>query len=473
MRFRRWSGIGASVVCLAGCGGAGGQDQAQGGSDTNGSGGGSGKGTAGDSAMSSGGSGASSSNPGGGAMMGASGAAHAGAAGETGAHCVPGTVIQTIFNDADTPCYGDRFAYHLPNAANIQLEDFRLDAPTTARERFAFSVRHVGLGPFEIEIWGAQEQCGVAQERLWRGPMKTGIQCGEFVPSKSYSHLLYVYRKQKDESYSFSMPELALCNAGTCPTGAEGQGVAPDMPVTPAPLIYEGARVGQDFKSFDFTLDIYGHAILMLDGTKQPKGTPNTIKQGVLRMAPDDRFGDAWYCVGKDSTVVEVVHDPGVFESVTQTVSLKNLTRLPNCATKAGTGTGSWVIGQDATTITSSFSDLAPAMPYAQEQSCVGTSCKFLIADSQSGDPKRWLFVAPVESVGDYFMPTAVPTAIADAILVNRPDPTLPLEISCSQSGSLTYDPAATTSLSLQAMSDYFACPGEPVDDDQLDFSTL
>ena len=112
-------------------------------------------------------------------------------------------------------------------------------------------------------------------------------------------------------------------------------------------------------------------------------------------------------------------------------------------------------------------------MPYAQEQSCVGSSCKFLIADLESDGPKRWLFVTPVKSVGSYYMPTAAPTSIADAILFNRRDPTLPLQISCSQSGSLTYNPADTTSLSLQAMSDYFACPGEPLENDQLDFTTL
>jgi hypothetical protein len=406
-------------------------------------------------------------------MTGTGGTASAGSAGDTGAHCQPGEVTQTVLNDLDQPCYGDRLAFHLPNAANIQVEDFRLDVPTTAGERFAFSVRHVGSGPFEIEIWGAHELCGVADELLWRGPMKTGIQCGELVPTKSYSHLLYVYRKQKDVSYSFSMPELTLCNAGSCPTGEEGQGLEPNVPVTPAPLVYEDATVGQDTRSFDLGLDVYGHAILMVDGPKQPKGTPNNITQGVLRMAPYDRFGDAWYCVGKGSTVVEVVNDPGIFQTVTHAVSLKSLTRLPTCATKAGTGKAAFVVTQSGTTFTCSFTDLAPTMPYAQEQSCVGSSCKFLIADVESDGPKRWLFVTPVKSVGSYYMPTATPTSIADAILFNRRDPTLPLQISCSQSGSLTYNPADTTSLSLEAMSDYFACPGESLDDDHLDFTTL
>lgn len=75
--------------------------------------------------------------------------------------------------------------------------------------------------------------------------------------------------------------------------------------------------------------------------------------------------------------------------------------------------------------------------------------------------------------MGDYFNPTNVPTDVSEALLLNRRDPTLPLEISCSRAGTLTYNPADTTSLSLQSMSDYFACPGESVAVDELDFSTL
>lgn len=269
------------------------------------------------------------------------------------------------------------------------------------------------------------------------------------------------------------MPELAFCPAGSCPAGAEGQGLEPSSPVTPAPLVYVNATVGQDQRSFDLGLDVYGHAVLMLDSSKQAKGTPNEIKQGVVRLGPDDPFGDAWYCVGKGSTVVEVVNDPGAFEYVTHQVSLKNLTRLPACASKVGTGTASLEITAEGTTITSSFGDLGLTNPYAQEQSCVGTNCKFLIAETESGDPKRWLFVTPAKSVGNYFEPTNTATDIATSILFNRLSPSLPIEISCSQSGSLTYNPAGTTSISLESMSQYFACPGEPVALDQLDFSTL
>lgn len=478
----------AAALGAGGCGSSGSPSGAVGGADTRSPGGRAGQDATGGGAESADGGAGDRAEPEGGAGRGGSaGSTSAGTGNMSGgltgtsgsansgpsAHCQPGETLQTYPYDVEQPCYGDRFAYHLPNAADIQLSDFRLDVPTTAGERFAYSVRHVGAGPFEIEVWGAHEQCGVAEELLWRGPMKDGIQCGEFVPSASYSHLLYVYRKQEKKSYSFSMPELTLCNAGSCPTGAEGQGLEPGAPVTPAPLVFEDPIVGRDRQSFDLGLNVYGHALLLLDGVKQPKGTPNQLAQGVLRMAPDDRFGDGWYCIGKDSTVTEFVNDPGVFEYVTLEVSLKHLTRLPNCSTKQGTGSASFVVGPDGTTVTSSFGDIVPTLPYADEQSCLGTSCKFLIADSQSGGPKRWMFVTPVASVGDYFKPTAVPTNLASAILFNRTDSALPLKISCAQSGSLTYNPAGTTQLSLEGMSDYFACPGEPVEDDQLEFKTL
>ena len=152
----------ALVLGLGGCGNSGRVNQAQGGAGSSndardgadsGHGAGGGKpasADAGTGGVNAGGVNAGTANAGGAGATGVkadAGEAGAGAdaAGEASAHCQPGKVIQTYPFDTDKPCYGDNFAYHLPNAENIQLEDFRLDAPTTAGERFAFSVRHVGI----------------------------------------------------------------------------------------------------------------------------------------------------------------------------------------------------------------------------------------------------------------------------------------------------------------------------------------
>jgi len=381
-------------------------------------------------------------------------------------HCTPGKTIQSFPYDIVQPCYGDQFRFHLPNGYNSSVRDFRLDAPTTAGERFAFSVRHVGIGPYAIEVWGSNEQCGVAKELLWSAPMKTGIQCAEFVPTASYSHLFYVYRKLYEMSYSFSAPELTLCQAGTCPAGAEGQGLGPGVTVTPAALVYDDSGGNSDSKVFDLRLGIRGRAVLLPNGTKQPKGTANTIKQGFLRMPADDRFGDAWYCVGSGSTIVQSAAND------TYTASLKNLTRLPSCDAP-GSGTASFVIAQTGVTITSSFADLPIPNPTAKDQSCLGPQCALLFLNYETVSMRRWLYVTPQKSVADDSIPTAVPTAITEATLFSLGDPTLPISISCARSGTITYDPAGTTSVSLEALSNYYACPGEPVAANTLEFTTL
>jgi hypothetical protein len=380
-------------------------------------------------------------------------------------HCTPGEPIRTFPYDVVQPCYGDVFRHRLPNASEVQLEDFRLETPAAAGERFAVSVRHQGKGPFDVEIWGTHEECGVAEELLWWGPMVDGIQCGEFVPSDSYSHLLYVYRKLRTESYSFSNPELGLCNAGSCPAGADGEGREPGVTPTGAPLVVRATSRNTHRRAFDLELGVYGRMVLLHRDVKQPKGTPNPIHGGFFRMPPDDRFGDAWYCVGDGSSIVQSA------ENDTYDVTLRDVTRLPSCAN--GAGTLSVRYGLDQFALTSSFDNLGSPNPYAVEQSCEGTFCAFLFQDYDTVESKHWIYLTPSESVGSYYMPTSTPTGVASAMLFHQATPDSNVEISCATSGSITYDPMAETHIDLEGMSDYFACPGEPIADDELEFTTI
>ena len=380
-------------------------------------------------------------------------------------HCMPGEPLQTFPFDVVQPCYGDVFRHRLPNAAEVQLEDFRLEAPAAAGERFAVSVRHQGKGPFDVEIWGAHEECGVARELLWWGPMVEGVQCGEFVPSETYSHLLYVYRKLRNESYSFSSPELGLCNGGHCPAGAEGEGREPGVTPSGAPLVVRATPINTHRRAFDLELGIYGRMVLLHEDAKQPKGTPNAVHGGFFRMPPDDRFGDAWYCIGESSSIVQSA------ENDTFDISLQNITRLPSCS--PGAGALSIRAGLEGLELSSNFGDLGSPNQYAVEQSCTGTFCTFLFQDGETTESKNWLYLTPAESVGDYFMPTATPTAVASATLFHQPTQGSTVTVSCTESGSITYDPMAETRIDLDAMSDFFACPGEPLADGTLEFTTI
>ncbi len=390
-----------------------------------------------------------------------------GAGGDTSSaeHCTPGEPIRTYPSEVVTPCYGDVFRHRLPNASEVQLEDFQLEMPAAAGERFAVSVRHQGKGPFDVEIWGTHEECGVAEELLWWGPMVEGVQCGEFVPSDTYSHLLYVYRKLRNESYSFSSPELGLCNGGRCPAGAEGEGREPGVTPAGAPLVVRATLANTHRRAFDVELGIYGRMVLLHRDGKQPKGTPNAIHGGFFRMPPDDRFGDAWYCVGDGSSIVQSAENDN-FE-----VALRDITRLPSCT--SGTGTLSVRIGPEDFELSSSFDDLGSPKQYAVEKSCDGTFCRFLFQDGDTTESKHWLYLTPSESVGSYFMPIDTPTGIASAILFHQATQDAAIAISCAESGSISYDPAAETRIELDAMSERFACPGEPLAEDVLQFSTI
>ncbi|HEY8944545.1 MAG TPA: hypothetical protein VIM73_09790, partial [Polyangiaceae bacterium] len=181
-----------------------------------------------------------------------------GASGLTGMHCTPGTPVQVYPYSTVMPCFNEDFYRpRLPNEGNMSVRGIELKAPAAAGERFAFSVEHVGSFVLEegiesewayySEIWGTNERCGLAMELLWWGPERSGIYCGEFTPSESYTHLLHVRRQRYGVVRAASSDKfIGLCNAGTCPSGAEGQGLEPGGKVEP-PLVYGGAiqRVGR------------------------------------------------------------------------------------------------------------------------------------------------------------------------------------------------------------------------------------
>lgn len=361
-----------------------------------------------------------------------------------------------------TPCYGDPLAFGLPNGLGAQVSDFTLEVPAVAGEPYAVSVRHDGVGPFNVEIWGTNEKCGRAEELLWWGPHVDGTQCAEFTPTRAYSHFLYVYRRLTDENYGFSLAEVTLCASGSCPAGADGEGLRPGRPISGSPLHYEITATNSLRNGYDWEIGGYGRMVLFREGSEQPVGTPTPIARGFLRMPKDDPFGDAWYCVGEGSTLTETQED-GPFDVV-----LKGLTRLPSCEGRARTETASIVISNFMADITSSLGDFAGTGITPTENSCLGTYCAFLLRNIPV---HRWLYVTPAASVGNYLEPIATPTDIVEATLFFQVDPAEPVRIACGTTGTISYDPGATTSLELPELSDYFACPGEPIDQDEHTFN--
>lgn len=408
----------------------------------------------------------------------AGGNASAGAAGSAGApnsamHCTPGEPKATYPSADVVPCYGDYYTHHLPNPYDINLRDFHLATPAAAGEPFAFSTRTMGSGPFEIEVWGANEECGAAEELLWTGPMVTGIQCGEFTPTKTYTHLLYVYRQMYNQSsYAFSMPELALCPSGSCPGGASGEGREPGQALPGVALVYAVTDYGQP-NAFELRLGTYGNLVAFTDGAKAASGKPTRISQGLFRMHEDDPFGDAWYCIGEGSTITATAESATFADDATMAVSLKNITRIPACDTLTGSGTATISLAESSDTpdsIVSSFSAISGSDFSVNRRDCIGTDCSFDFDPPASLLTRRHLFLKAAASVGTFFEPTAVPTPVTDAIFFVQSD-TGVLTIACASSGTITYDPNTMTSIELDAMP-ALSCPGEPIDVGEFNFTT-
>lgn len=356
----------------------------------------------------------------------------------------------------------------------MTVRGIELTAPATAGERFAFSVQHEGYYVLDegvegdwahyTEIWGTNERCGLAMELLWWGPERSGIYCGEFTPSASYSHLLHVRRQRLDVLTAGSSDKfIALCNAGSCPSGAEGQGLEPGGRVEP-PLVYGGGleRAG---RRLDVRVGAGGRLLLVLGQDRQPLGTPENVQTGYFRMPANDRFGDAWYCIGDQSTITEV-KEPGH-----HLASLRNITRLASCDTPEGSGTASLTVDNDwQVEASSSFADWNTAGLRAGESSCSGSSCAFHFYGSTPSSDDRRLFLDLSESVGTFIDPITTPVAVTRAALFQDPRPDAPIQVTCTLSGTISYDSTAITSVSLDSMSEYFTCPGEPVEDGALDF---
>jgi hypothetical protein len=382
-------------------------------------------------------------------------------------HCQPGETIPTYPSNVVKPCYDG--GHRLPNAQNAMVRDFLLDAPTVSGQRFAVSTKHMGLGPFNVEIWGAKADCGVAEELLWWGPMVAGTQCGEFTPTDAYTHLLYVYREFNDDSYGFSMPELTLCADGSCPGGPTGEGLGPGRVPAGAPFSYPDRTVKLP-NGFDMRLGLYGNLLGFVAGGRAEPGTPNALVQGVFRTAVDDPFGDAWYCIGAGSTITESVPED-TLSRTTYSVSLQNLTKLPSCAAlPASDAQLSIYMAQDGGQITSTlsgFSGMGLSVPKAD---CIGTACTFRLDPSDRSDGMRFGYVDVAESEAP-LDPMGPPLAIHAAEWFLQIDGD-PITVACATAGTLEHNPVDTTTINHDSVRTT-TCPGDPVDVDEFQFTTI
>jgi hypothetical protein len=163
-------------------------------------------GTGGSGAPGTGGAGASGT--GGGSAGGTVGA------GGTAGHCSPGTFLS---DPVDTYPKGNvKVCYSYPQTDggititdNVAIRDIKTPGVTGGKP-YTLSIEIRDHDVPRAELWGANEQCGSAGEKLWSGTMTAGVFCVTLNPTNSYSHLLMVWYTSAQHG------SITLCPDGQC-----------------------------------------------------------------------------------------------------------------------------------------------------------------------------------------------------------------------------------------------------------------
>jgi len=470
-----WVGLLYVSACGDDAGGAG--DASAGASASTDGGGVGGGGSGGDAATAgTGGVGGGDAATGGTGGVGGSGSGgSAGAGMPSDMECTPATQEYLDgYRDLEpalTDCGSDvfwSFASGVPNPNGAsRIEELALSTPLAANVPAAVSaaLRRNKTGG-NLEIWGASgAPCDPVTELLWVGELAARLECAEFTPSQVTSRLRFVWRALEPIGWFDSGVEnLRVCAAGSCPgttsgIGRNGRAIsAPSGTYSvsgislpnPGGVAWQlgGRHMGQLIAKWD---------VPVVD-----RDAP-TFRQGLVRMPPQDPFGDAWYCVGDGSSRAE---DPtGEGEGF---VTLRNLTRMTQCI--SGTGTASITIANHRADVDTAEPERAMTGASASNVHCAVDMCVLFFTDTGGDWRTLALTLRTQDSVGDYFTPTLVTTPITEAYWVLiRPDGSV--ERSCIGGGSVHYDPTSETTISLTGISTPVTCPGDAVTPNSLDIA--
>ena len=105
-----------------------------------------------------------------------------------------------------------------------QLTDvisMKLVEPMKAGQRYSFSVSLANTGyTGDVELWGANAECGAGLEKLYTEPFASKVYCAEVHPAGDYTYVLFVRQRTGLGSGSFSaqtFDDFVACPTGQCP----------------------------------------------------------------------------------------------------------------------------------------------------------------------------------------------------------------------------------------------------------------
>jgi hypothetical protein len=324
---------------------------------------------------------------------------------------------------------------------------------------YAISITNSGSPPMNVELWGTDTECGVANELLWWAEWESKIQCASFTPTAAHSDVLFVRRTMREATnYIYQTSAVTLCANGSCPAGNEGEGLMSGGELV-TPLAYDLTGGGTFRGGHTAELGGYGNIVKIWEGPEVPEGTPRPVSAGFFKTNKDDPFGDAWYCIGAGSTVTNWPDD-------TYTYSLKNITRVGDCLNSTGTGNANVSITGFDADITGTFPELSgPAQ--SADTDCLNTYCRFQFEQNYV---YSWLFPTATSDLGSSLIPTGQMSDVEHAAWFVQPSEGAPIQMTCAGSGSITINEGLTT-VELSEMSDYVTCPGEATDVTEFEFT--
>jgi hypothetical protein len=305
--------------------------------------------------------------------------------------------------------------------------------------------------------------CAPMTELLWWSWVEDRRVCATFTPSQDTTRLSLLIRQQTPlrAQFSLGMRDVSICPMGSCPGEQAGHGLAPGVTLQPPDQLYATLN---PHLGFYYALGGYEEGFFVLryeDGQAGLTEEPRSLRQGVLRTGPYDRYGDAVYCAGAGSTLTDHREDREI------EVRLEGLTRVACDGGGSGTATISIAHASSgdrgtAQVTTSLTSYAASDVPLAG--ACRGERCHFhfVVNGGMTTQNGSHLQLVADGDLGTYLSPTGVQRNVVSATWVRMPLDGEP-EAACASGGQITYDPEGTTTLTLSGLDAPSSCPGEAV----------
>ncbi len=374
--------------------------------------------------------------------------------------CSPGEVNLTPYPAVIKNCYDWEEEHSgIPNVERVSLRQITLPTPTVAGEPYVLSLGfESGSESNNIELWGADPDCGDVHELVWWGQMHTGEICIEFTPQDNYETLMMAWRAMRGTPGALHQ-SITFCPDGTCGQYAEGSGATGDgslqAPIGP----YTGAgRISTP--GFRFT-GSQGWGSWRLRGPTAPQvGDTVPIEHGYFRMQTGEPFSDAWYCPGEGSTFTWLEHDE---EDDLGAFDFQSITELARCPDDGGSGSLSYVLADTTlldmeTTVSGLDPDTASTSLIGCYEGVTGAPCHHRMRFE--GSPDVDLYAFQVDD-GGVSTPQGLVHQIEDAVLMFTMDDGSP-QAACVGSGTITFTADDTRVFELQGISDWLSCPGRP-----------